>query len=500
MIESTRIKYQEEFIKKASEIHNNYYDYSKVYYINSYTNVEILCPKHDSFFKRPDYHLKGSICNTCRKESMSLKDTFIDLANKIHDNKFDYSKMNYINNRTKIEIICPIHKSIFQTPQNHLNYGCSKCYGNFKIDMDTFLKRSNNIHNNYYNYDKVVIKNTRSDIIINCPIHGDFEQNMRHHMNGHGCYLCGLNKSNGEKQIEDILIFYNIKYTKQKRFDDCKHIRKLIFDFYLPEYNFCIEYDGIQHFKPIGFFGGQKAFEETIIKDNIKTEYCRNNNIELIRIKYDDNILNQLKSIYKNKKYMKTFDEKYIGDIVTKAKYYIVENNKSDNPYHNTEHMINVYNNCMNLFELYSGVGNLNEYDKLYLGLAALFHDFNHSGGKLTDTENIELALNGLKDYLTLIKRMDCYDDVENIIISTEFPHKDIELNLLQKIIRDADTMGGIVDGWENVVKNLAKEYNKPLSEFIPTQIKFLNSAKFYTPQCNDLLKIKKEEIIEVCN
>ena len=189
-----------------------------------------------------------------------------------------------------------------------------------------------------------------------------------------------------------------------------------------------------------------------------------------------------------------------IDNIFYEAKTYILENNLVENDYHNNEHMVNVFNNAMILFNHYKDEYKLIPYNKLLLGLAALFHDFNHSGGKLKDSENIELALVALKEFLVTINKSDLYDDIKNIIVATEFPHLDIDLDILQKIIRDADTMGGVIEGWKSVVSNLASEYNKTLVEFIPSQIKFLDTVKFNTDYCNELLKNNKEKIIEELN
>lgn len=75
-------------------------------------------------------------------------------------------------------------------------------------------------------------------------------------------------------------------YIPQHKFDDCVHKRRLPFDFYLPEKRICIEYDGMQHEKPIEYFGGKKGFENTKIRDKIKNDYCKANNIKLIRVSY----------------------------------------------------------------------------------------------------------------------------------------------------------------------------------------------------------------------
>lgn len=192
--------------------------------------------------------------------------------------------------------------------------------------------------------------------------------------------------------------------------------------------------------------------------------------------------------------------EKEVDRVFNNAKNYLSKNNKVKNHYHNNTHMLDVFKNAMMLFNEYKKEHKLNTNDKLCLGLAAIFHDFNHSGGKLSDSENIKLALNELKTYLKTIDKTYLYEEIEKIINATEFPHKDIDLNIIQKIIRDADTMGGIKEGWVEVVKSLAKESNKTFNEFIPLQIKFLNNTKFNTDYCNDLLKNNKEEIIEKLN
>jgi hypothetical protein len=97
---------------------------------------------------------------------------------------------------------------------------------------------------------------------------------------------CLEGKSLGERLIKDILTESEVDFIQQKRFDDCKHVLTLPFDFYLPNYNTCIEFDGIQHFQPIEFFGGEDEFNRLKINDAIKTEYCELNNINLIRLPY----------------------------------------------------------------------------------------------------------------------------------------------------------------------------------------------------------------------
>jgi very-short-patch-repair endonuclease len=117
-------------------------------------------------------------------------------------------------------------------------------------------------------------------------------------LRGYGCPECNLSK--GEKEIKSYLIHHHINYIPQYTFHDCKNIHVLPFDFYLPDYNLCIEYDGIQHFKPIEYFGGEATFKETVMRDSIKTNYCILNNIYLLRIRYDTNVTEELDRYFNN--------------------------------------------------------------------------------------------------------------------------------------------------------------------------------------------------------
>lgn len=118
------------------------------------------------------------------------QEQFIQKVTDIHNEKYDYSLVNYINARTKIKIICPIHGEFEQTADNHIRYGCSKCpYSNMK---ENFIKKSNIKFNNKFNYDKVVYKNNNTKVVIICPKHGEFLQTpSNHEFSKHGCGECG---------------------------------------------------------------------------------------------------------------------------------------------------------------------------------------------------------------------------------------------------------------------------------------------------------------------
>jgi len=133
-------------------------------------------------------------------------------------------------------------------------------------------------------------------------IDGSFLQQARHHLSGCGCPYC--RESKGEIKLCKLLSVNNIKYIRQYKFDECKYIKKLPFDFYLPEYHICIEYNGRQHYEPVEAFGGEKEYENVKLRDEKKKEYCKNNNIKLIVFKYDQS-LDDIKNILHNLKYEK---------------------------------------------------------------------------------------------------------------------------------------------------------------------------------------------------
>ena len=117
-------------------------------------------------------------------------------------------------------------------------------------------------------------------------------------MVGIGCANC--KESKGEREISKWLIEQEINFKKQKTFNNCKFKRQLYFDFYLPDYNLCIEFDGEQHYHSIEYFGGETNLLENKKRDEFKNNFCFKNNIKLERIKYDENIIDRLKQIKKS--------------------------------------------------------------------------------------------------------------------------------------------------------------------------------------------------------
>jgi hypothetical protein len=276
----------EKFIRRAKEKHGDKYDYNISIYINKRTKIKYICPIHGIIEQYPINHMKGHGCYKCHNNGKNTLYNFIKKSNLLHKNKYNYDKVIYINAKSKVIINCPLHGDFEQRPNDHLNgNGCIKCSGRYN-KKEEFITNSNIIHNNKYDYSLVDYTNNKTKVEIICPIHGIFEQRPDNHIHGNGCPLC--NESNGEKKIRIFLEHKNIKYEYQKIFNDCKNIFPLPFDFFIKEKNIAIEYDGEQHYIPINYFGGYIQLLNQNKKDYIKTEYCKNNNIILLRIKYNN--------------------------------------------------------------------------------------------------------------------------------------------------------------------------------------------------------------------
>lgn len=234
-------------------------------------------------------------------ESALNKDlAFKKMSEQIHKYKFDYSLVKYKTNNQKVTLICNECKTKFsQVPGNHLfGQGCPQCkinnlciIGAIKTKERAITIKNDiiKIHNDRINLDKFIFQGSHKKSLFGCNInekHDYWLATPNDILDGCGCPSC--NSSKGELEIESILKINNIIYTKNKTFAGCKYKNLLKFDFYLPDLNICIEYDGIQHFKSIPTFGGDKVFKENKIRDQIKNKFCKTNKIKLLRIPYTD--------------------------------------------------------------------------------------------------------------------------------------------------------------------------------------------------------------------
>tara|TARA_B110000240_G_scaffold172449_1_gene197509 strand:- start:518 stop:2113 length:1596 start_codon:yes stop_codon:yes gene_type:complete len=208
------------FIEKADKIHNKKYDYSNLNYVNSFTKLEIICPEHGMFKQDSYYHLKGRGCSKCYADSKKIiVKEFLKRAIKKHGNIYDYSKINFIEMRKQITIICPKHGDFQQTPNGHLRGGCEKCgyetLSQIKSDTkDEFIQKALNVHGKLYNYSKVVYKGSHAKVIIICNQHGEFNQTPNNHINGQECPSCA--EYGYDKNLLATLYIQEIKLTNGK--------------------------------------------------------------------------------------------------------------------------------------------------------------------------------------------------------------------------------------------------------------------------------------------
>ena len=219
--------------------------------------------------------------NSSEKRLKSIN-IFIKQAKEIHGDKYDYSKVEYSSNHEKVIIICPEHGEFLQSPYKHLQgHGCPKCAkSGVKLTTEDFLKKAKEVHGDKYDYSKVEYINNNTNVCIICPEHGEFWQTPRSHLAGNGCSKCNASKM--ELEIKSFLEDNNIKYIPQHSFDWLKYKSPLKLDFYLPEYNIAIECQGEQHFCPIDFFGGEQRYELTVKRDIAKLNLCKEHNINIL--------------------------------------------------------------------------------------------------------------------------------------------------------------------------------------------------------------------------
>ncbi len=225
------------FIERANIVHNNAYDYSETKYVAQHSPVTIICPKHGPFNMRPVNHVAGRQgCPLCGSGKKRTTADFITLAKEVHGDRYDYSLVTYKSAITKVKIICPIHGAFNQTP-----------------DMHCFSARQ-------------------------------------------GCPSCKA--STGERKIyttlKDIGITDFICEHTFVGLKNPKTNRPLHYDFFIPELNVLIEYDGQQHHKCVNFSGNlttkemNSRLKQAKYLDALKSQYANANGYTLIRIIHTD--------------------------------------------------------------------------------------------------------------------------------------------------------------------------------------------------------------------
>lgn len=273
-----------DFIERAKKIHGNKYGYDNVEYVGEKKEVDIFCYKHGMFRQKPLVHLMGCGCPKCAKNGVKLTtELFIEKAKEIHGDKYDYSKVKYVNAKTPVVIICPEHGEFSQTPAGHLvGHGCPICKGKFKRTKEWFVNKAKEMHVDKYDYSKVEYVNNSTKVCIICPKHGEFWQTPSKHLRGQGCPFC--KKSILEEEVKNVLDEFGIFYEREKKFEWLKDKSNLRIDFYLPKYNIAIECQGKQHFLTgCTFSNNQKeTLNEVKERDEIKLSLCKEHGIKVL--------------------------------------------------------------------------------------------------------------------------------------------------------------------------------------------------------------------------
>lgn len=250
------------------------------------------------------------VCKKCNTESNHIAQSFVTHSFRCQQCDIDERKQKfaekmsvinpnicivgeYKNSHTKVDCRCLIHNEFFSMTGCNLitGHGCPKCAKdsrrNFSVKShEEFILELSKISPTIKVKSKYV--SAHKKIKCQCEI-CNFEWEAAPHnlLKGNRCVKCN-SPSKGETKISNVLDELNIEYVKQKKFEDCRDINPLPFDFYLPTYNMCIEFQGRQHYEAVDCFGGEQEFKKCQKRDSIKAEYCKNNKIKLLCIAYWD--------------------------------------------------------------------------------------------------------------------------------------------------------------------------------------------------------------------
>ena len=293
-------KTTDNYIELCSLKHNNVYDYSLVEYRGVGRKVKIICHEHGEFEKTARDHSNGQGCPKCSKKEKYLsyklsKDDLIKRFDNKHNNKYDYSLVEYINLKTNIKIVCPIHGEFEQRPDIHLKgEGCNKCYLisrglNDRLTTKEFIEKSIDIHGVVYDYTQTNYTKNIDYVDIICKKHGIFKQMAQAHLHGSGCQKCSL--LNTKPEIDLGVWFNNLNITIETNNRTILNGKEL--DIYIQSHNLAIEFDGL-------YWHSEKYVNKDYHLN--KTKECEKQGIHLIHVFEDEWLYKQdiVKSRIKN--------------------------------------------------------------------------------------------------------------------------------------------------------------------------------------------------------
>ena len=226
-----------DILQRFKKVHGDKYDYSRFAYVGGHHPSTIGCREHGWFKQRPNNHAKGAGCPKCGKRSMANTQSFnqekvITSFKKAHGDLYDYSKVVYKKNTTKVTIGCPTHGWFEQTPKGHKRgIGCAKCgparcAKSRKVTLEEFIRRSRKHHGDRFDYSLVDLENNGiKDIVkIICPVHGITQQQAYHHMKGFGCKKCDAQRIGDQSKISHDQFIQNCKVKHGNTYDYSKTV------------------------------------------------------------------------------------------------------------------------------------------------------------------------------------------------------------------------------------------------------------------------------------
>lgn len=203
----------DEFIAQARALHGDRYGYEKTVFSTKQKKVTVTCSVHGDFETVARCHLAGSHCLKCSGKAKKTVAEFARDARAVHGDRYDYSKVVYKNNSSKVEIGCALHGSFWMRPITHIQNkaGCPPCAGVTRTTLDDFLTRARSAHGDRYDYSKVEYRDVDSKVTIVCPDHGEFSQIPYDHWKGRGCVQCGILKCAGSNRTDQAEFIHTAK-------------------------------------------------------------------------------------------------------------------------------------------------------------------------------------------------------------------------------------------------------------------------------------------------
>lgn len=270
------LQQQEDFINECQKVHDNKYDYSKVEYKGSQEYITILCKEHGEFPQIAACHKAGQGCPKCVGHNKTTED-FIKDAIAVHGDRYNYSKVEYTDSKSDVIIICKEHGEFPQSPNAHLRgSGCKYCAGNIRLTTEEFANKSKIVHEDLYDYSKTVYgQNNREGVTIICKQHGEFTQAPFDHLEGCGCPSC-IDFGATEQELRDYVESLGFTTTKDRKVLDGKEI-----DVFVPSLNVGFEFNGL-------FWHSEKRSKNPETHHKHKTDLARTKGVRLVHIYEDD--------------------------------------------------------------------------------------------------------------------------------------------------------------------------------------------------------------------